>query len=65
MAKSIEYYGIGWIQFKQIFIQFENMGIDQGYGKTIPCLLVPHPLLQVDSQSASEVWSSEIFPSRL
>ena len=65
MANSIEDSGIGWIQFKQIFIQFENRGINQGYGKMLPYLLVPRPLLQVDSQSASEVWSSEIFPSRL
>ena len=65
MANSIQYSEVGWIQLNKIFNEFDIIEIVQGYGKTIPYLLVPHPLLQVDSQSASAVWSSEIFPSRL
>ena len=51
MANSIQYSEVGWIQLNKKFNQFEIMEIAQGYSKTIPYLLVPHPLLQVDSQS--------------
>ena len=28
----IQNFEISWIQFSKIFIQFENVGIDHGYG---------------------------------
>ena len=31
IQNSIQNFEIGWIQFNKIFIQFENVGIDQGY----------------------------------
>ena len=68
MANSIQYSEVGWIQLNKIFNEFDIIEIVQGYGKTIPYLLVPHPLLcspLLDSQIASTGWSSEIFPSRL
>ena len=30
IQNSIQNFEIGWIQFNKIFIQFENVGIDQG-----------------------------------
>ena len=55
MANSIQYSEVGWIQLNKIFNEFDIIEIVQGYGKTIPYLLVPRSLLQVDSQSASEI----------
>ena len=31
IQNSIQNFEIGWIQFNKIFIQFENVDIDQGY----------------------------------
>ena len=31
IQNSIQNFEISWIQFNKIFIQFENVGIDQGY----------------------------------
>ena len=37
IQNSIQNFEISWIQFNKIFIQFENVGIDQGYTNTVYC----------------------------
>ena len=39
IQNSIQNFEISWIQFNKIFIQFENVGIDQGYFRHLGCTI--------------------------